>query len=206
MKNDLPKGPLEIELYLSHTHWDHIMGFPIFLPRYIFPEQKLNVYGPVTFEEDPLEDVVGGQMKYRYFPVNVGELASNIGYFRLKEDPFIDLGDGFKLATKILNHPITALGYRFEYKGKVLCTCYDTEPFRNLFITDPEDPEYDEAMAYEGGLVAEEQKQGDRAVFSMERICSSMIPSTLRMSISVTGSAGDTLRLNMQLRLPTGLR
>lgn len=158
MQNDLPNGPLEIELFLTHTHWDHIMGFPYFTPIYI-PGTKMRVYGPVTFEDDPLEDVVGGQMKYRYFPVNVGELASDIEYIRLQENPSIDLGNGVLLATKILNHPITALGYRFEYKGKIVCTCYDTEPFRNLFITDPAHQEYDEAMAYEGGLVADEQNK-----------------------------------------------
>ncbi|THB78525.1 MAG: MBL fold metallo-hydrolase [Desulfobulbaceae bacterium] len=158
MKTHLPKGSLDIELFLSHTHWDHIMGFPYFTPIYI-PGTKLKVYGPVTFEDDPLEDVVGGQMKYRYFPVNVGELASDIEYIRLKEDPSIDLGDGLMLSTKILNHPITALGFRFEYQGKKIVTCYDTEPFRNLFITDPDHPEYDEAMAYEGELVAEEQNR-----------------------------------------------
>jgi phosphoribosyl 1,2-cyclic phosphodiesterase len=158
MKHDLPQGPMDIDLFLSHTHWDHIMGFPYFTPIYI-PGTRLRVYGPVSFEDDPLQDVVGGQMKYRYFPVNVGELASTIDYIRLREDPGIDLGDGLVLTTKILNHPILALGYRFEYRGKVLCTCYDTEPFRNLFITDPAHPDYDEAMAYEGQLVAEEQNQ-----------------------------------------------
>jgi phosphoribosyl 1,2-cyclic phosphodiesterase len=154
--NDLSKGPIDADLFLSHTHWDHIMGFPYFTPIYI-PGTKLRVYGPVTFEEDTLEDVVGGQMKYRYFPVNVGELASDIEYRRLRETPHIDLGGGLTLLTKILNHPITALGYRFEYNGKVFCTCYDTEPFRNLFITDPSHPEYDEAMALEGEEVAGEQ-------------------------------------------------
>ncbi len=156
MQNDFSNGPLEMELFLSHTHWDHIMGFPYFTPIYV-PGTKMKVYGPVTFEDDPLEDVVGGQMKYRYFPVNVGELASDIEYIRLQENPNMDLGGNLKLATKFLNHPITALGYRFEYKGKVFCTCYDTEPFRNLFITDPEHPDYDEAMAYEGEEVAKEQ-------------------------------------------------
>jgi len=158
MKHDLPRGPLDIDLYLSHTHWDHIMGFPYFTPVYI-PGTKLRVHGPVSFEDDPLEDVVGGQMKYRYFPVNVAELASTIEYIRLREDPGMDLGGGLVLTTKILNHPILALGYRFEYRGKVLCTCYDTEPFRNLFITDPAHPDYDEAMAYEGQQVAEEQNR-----------------------------------------------
>jgi phosphoribosyl 1,2-cyclic phosphodiesterase len=158
MKNDLAKGPIITSIFLSHTHWDHIMGFPYFTPIYI-PGTKMIVYGPVIFEDDPLEDVVGGQMKYRYFPVNMGELRSEIEYVRLKETPGIDLGQGLRVMTKLLNHPITALGYRFEYKGKALCTCYDTEPFRNLFITNPADPNYDEAMAMEGEEVAREQNQ-----------------------------------------------
>ena len=156
MANDLPDGPIKTDIFLSHTHWDHIMGYPFFTPIYV-PTSAINVYGPVTFEDDPLGDVVGGQMKYRYFPVNLGELSSNIEYIRLKEDPSIDLGGGLQLSTKLLNHPITALGYRFEYDGRVVCTCYDTEPFRNLFVTDPEDPHYDEVMALEGEEVAAEQ-------------------------------------------------
>jgi phosphoribosyl 1,2-cyclic phosphodiesterase len=156
MGNDLPKGPIRADIFLSHTHWDHIMGYPFFTPIYI-PGTKLKVYGPVSFEEDPLEEVVGGQMKYRYFPVNLGELASEIEYIRLKEAPSIDLGNDLHLSTKLLNHPITALGYRFTYGGKTVCTCYDTEPFRNLFITDPNHPDYDEAMAFEGEEVAVEQ-------------------------------------------------
>ncbi len=99
-------------------------------------------------------------MKYRYFPVNMGELAAEIEYVRLKEESHIDLGDGITLSTKIINHPITALGYRFSFRGSVFCTAYDSEPFRNLFITDPDDPAYDELMAQEGDRVANEQNQG----------------------------------------------
>lgn len=156
MGNDLPKGPIKADIFLSHTHWDHIMGYPFFTPIYI-PGTMLRVHGPVSFEDDPLEEVVGGQMKYRYFPVNLGELASKIEYIRLKETPSIDMGNGLHLTTKLLNHPITALGYRFTFNGKSVCTCYDTEPFRNLFITDRDHPDFDEAMAYEGEEVAIEQ-------------------------------------------------
>ena len=165
MANDLPKGPIRADIFLSHTHWDHIMGYPFFTPIYI-PGTKLKVHGPVSFEEDPLEEVVGGQMKYRYFPVNMGELASEIDYIRLKEDPHIDLGEGLVLRTKLLNHPITALGYRFEYGKKAVCTCYDTEPFRNLFITDSSHPAYDEAMAFEGEEVAIEQNKAVEQFFA----------------------------------------
>lgn len=165
MGYDLPKGPISADIFLSHTHWDHIMGYPFFTPIYI-PGTTMRVHGPVSFEDDPLEEVVGGQMKYRYFPVNLGELASEIEYIRLKETPEIDMGEGLILRTKLLNHPITALGYRFEYDGKVVCTCYDTEPFRNLFITDPEDPAYDEAMALEGEEVAAEMNQAIEEFFA----------------------------------------
>lgn len=165
VKNDQLDGALDIDLFLTHTHWDHIMGFPYFAPLYI-PGTRLQVFGPVSFEDDPLEDVVAGQMKYRYFPVNIGDLSSQIQYIRLKENPEIDLGNGLKLATKILNHPILALGYRFEYRDKVFCTCYDTETFHNLFITDPDHPDYDEAMASEGEMVASEQNRALEQFFA----------------------------------------
>ncbi|MBU1640729.1 MAG: MBL fold metallo-hydrolase, partial [Proteobacteria bacterium] len=105
-----------------------------------------------------LESIVGGQMSYRYFPVRHLELAANIKYTSLKEGKF-DLGGGVLLTTKYLNHPVLCLGYRFEYKGKVFCTAYDTEPFQNLFCTDPSDPSYDKDMALEGKAVADEQNK-----------------------------------------------
>ncbi len=166
MQHDLPNGPISAKIYLSHTHWDHIMGFPFFTPIYI-PGSKLDVYGPVTFEDDSLEEIVGGQMKYRYFPVNFGELASDINYFRLNENlQGQDIGGGVKMTAKFLNHPILALGYRFEFDGTVFCTCYDHEPYRNLFITNPEDPDYDEAMALEGEEVAKEQNKAIEDFFA----------------------------------------
>ncbi|MDA8160592.1 MAG: MBL fold metallo-hydrolase [Desulfobacteraceae bacterium] len=155
MVNDLPKGPISASIYLSHTHWDHIMGLPFFTPIYL-PSTTLQVFGPVNHETETLDTIVGGQMTYRYFPVREAELAANISYANLKAGHF-DLGDGVSLTTKYLNHPILCLGYRFECRGKVFCTAYDTEPYRNLFCTDPNDPAYDELMASEGQAVAEEQ-------------------------------------------------
>lgn len=153
--NELANGPIHTELFLTHTHWDHIMGFPFFTPIYI-PTTALKVYGPVTYEDESLDKIVGGQLSYRYFPVREAELAANIEYIQLKEDRY-DLGDGITLYTKYLNHPILCLGYRFEYQGKVFCTAFDTEPFRNLFCSNPEDPSYDPAMAEEGNIIATEQ-------------------------------------------------
>jgi len=51
------------------------------------------------------------------------------------------------------------LGYRFEFDGKVICTAYDTEPFRNVFAVEPDDPSYDEEAIAEGELAAKEENQ-----------------------------------------------
>jgi len=164
MAHNLPKGPIRTEIYLSHTHWDHIMGFPFFTPVFV-PGTRLRVFGPVTYEEDSLDKIVGGQLTYRYFPVRQVELAAAITYHHLKEGRF-DLGDGITLVTKYLNHPILCLGYRFEWQGRVFCTAFDTEPFQNLFCTNPADPSYDAAMAAEGELVAREQNQAVEQFFA----------------------------------------
>ena len=157
MQNDLPKGPIDTSLFLTHTHWDHIMGFPFFIPIFI-PGTKLKVYGPVTFEDEGLEEIVGGQLTYRYFPVKHSELSANISYHALKEMS-LDLGGGLQVRTKYLNHPILCLGYRFEFEGRSFCTLYDTEPFRNVFPTDPEDPDYDPIAAREGEKAAKEENE-----------------------------------------------
>jgi phosphoribosyl 1,2-cyclic phosphodiesterase len=155
MQNDLPKGPIKTELFLTHTHWDHIMGFPFFIPIFI-PNTELKVFGPVTYEEDTLDKIVGGMLTYRYWPVRLTELAAKIEYFNLKEGSQ-DLGGGLWLTTKYLNHPILVLGYRFEYRGKVFCTAYDTEPFSNVFDVSPDDPSYDEEAVKEGAMAAQEE-------------------------------------------------
>jgi len=154
-KQDSEK-PFRVDIFLTHTHLDHILGFPFFAP--IFQHStRLNIYGPVTCEEDSLEAVLGGQLSYRYFPIRQVELAANIDYINLKEGSF-DLGDGIQLTTKYLNHPLLCLGFRFEYEGKICCTAYDTEPFQNLFITDPHDPAFDAIMAHEGEAAARDEK------------------------------------------------
>ncbi|MCP4020888.1 MAG: MBL fold metallo-hydrolase [Desulfobacteraceae bacterium] len=156
MENKSSKAPIDTDLLLTHTHWDHIMGFPFFAPIYA-KETKLRVYGPVSFHDETLKDIVGGQMTYRYFPVNQVELTSRIEYIEIKEGPIDIKNKDIKITTRYANHPVLCLGYRFEYKGKVICTLYDSEPYHNLFCTDPNDPSYDEIMALEGEKSAQEE-------------------------------------------------
>jgi len=150
--NDMKNGPLDIDLFVSHTHWDHIMGFPFFTPVFI-PGNKIRVHGPVNIGEEGLEKIFALQMSYNYFPLRADELAADITYELLKEGTY-NLEGEVKITTKILNHPIIDLGYRIEADGAVFTTAYDTEPFRNLFDGDPGDEDFDPDAKIEGEKAA----------------------------------------------------
>lgn len=146
-------GGLSVDILLSHTHLDHILGLPFFQPLY-GRDTRVSLYGPAISPEDRLEQVIGGQMSYRYFPVRPVELAAEIRYIDLREGTY-DLGDGISLSATYLNHPLLCMGYRIESGRRVLCTAFDTEPFHNVFITDPADARYDKVMAQEGEQAAQ---------------------------------------------------
>jgi phosphoribosyl 1,2-cyclic phosphodiesterase len=154
MGHDLPKGPIDADIFVTHTHWDHIMGFPMFTPLFV-PTTKLRVRGPVSYGDDTMESIMSTLFSYLYWPVRMSELAAHIEYDTITETA-LDLGSGLRVRTKYLNHPVLCLGYCFEYQGKSIVTAYDTEPFRNLFPANPTDPRYDEDVAREGEAAAKE--------------------------------------------------
>jgi ribonuclease BN (tRNA processing enzyme) len=157
LENDFKHAAIDTDIFVTHTHWDHIMGFPLFAPLFS-PTTKLRIHGPVSYENDTLESIIGTQLSYRYWPVRLSDLAARIEYNQIRETS-LDLGDGLRVSAKYLNHPVLCLGYRFEYQGKSIVTAYDTEPFRNLFPVNPDDPQYNEETAREGELAAREENE-----------------------------------------------
>ncbi|MDR0641264.1 MAG: MBL fold metallo-hydrolase [Treponema sp.] len=157
LANELKEHPVEADIFITHTHWDHIMGFPMFGPVFV-PGTKLKMWGSVSYDGDSLEKIIGVQLSYRYWPVRLDELSAHIEYEEIKQGS-MDLGGGLRLLTKYMNHPILCLGYRFEYEGKSIVTAFDTEPFYNIFPTNKDDPAYNEEAAREGEQVAESENQ-----------------------------------------------
>ena len=116
--------PKRGHLLITHTHWDHIQGFPFFAPLFV-PGSEWDIYAPRQLGRT-LEEILGRQMHRTYFPVPLGELAATIRYHELTEGTF-NLDD-VRVTTRYLNHPAPALGYRLEAGGVSVVYATDHEP------------------------------------------------------------------------------
>lgn len=117
--------PRHINLLIGHTHWDHIQGFPFFLPIFL-PNVELNVYAPAGFQRS-LENTLAGQMQYAYFPVKLQDLASRIHYNEIGEG-FFRVGEVL-VETQHLNHTAPTLGFRLSSDDATVVFSTDHEPY-----------------------------------------------------------------------------
>jgi len=118
------QGPIHGHLLITHTHWDHIQGFPFFAPLFM-PGNEWDIYAPgVTGRH--LEETLAGQMEYTYFPVRLDQLGATIRYHDVVEGTF-HIG-GVKVTAHYLNHPALTLGYRLEAGGASVVYATDHEP------------------------------------------------------------------------------
>jgi phosphoribosyl 1,2-cyclic phosphodiesterase len=123
-----PKKPVRVHMLVTHTHWDHIQGFPFFTPIYI-PGNELFIYGPRALEKS-LEEALMFQMQYSYFPVRGVELAARVKFTELGEETF-NIGD-LEVSTKSMNHPIRVLAYKVKHKGSSVIYTGDNEPYYDV--------------------------------------------------------------------------
>jgi phosphoribosyl 1,2-cyclic phosphodiesterase len=132
------KRPLRIHLLLSHTHWDHIQGFPFFSPIYN-PANEIFVYGPRALDKS-LQEAMMFQMQYSYFPVRGVELAAKMQFREIEEQTW-RIGD-IEFSTKSMNHPIRVLAYKFRRGDRSGAYTGDNEPYYDVMAEkgDPSDP------------------------------------------------------------------
>lgn len=112
-----------INLFLTHSHWDHIQGFPFFEPA-DDPEMKINILGcKLTYGK--LREILTYQMESKYFPVNFSDLKADITFKEI--NPGVHpIGSG-NLSFLQLNHPGTAYGFKLEDNSHTLVFLTDNE-------------------------------------------------------------------------------
>jgi phosphoribosyl 1,2-cyclic phosphodiesterase len=119
--------PNEAHLFFTHSHWDHIQGFPFFTPAFI-PGNCFHVYGVPSPNGATIEQRLHDQMLHPNFPVPLQIMQSSLQFYDLEVGEKIQIGD-IVLQTGRLNHPGEAVGYRVDWQGRSAAYITDTEHF-----------------------------------------------------------------------------
>jgi len=148
-------APLHLHLILTHVHWDHIQGFPFFVPAFV-PGNRLAIHGARPSEKS-LEKVLRGQMDREYFPVSLGDLSAEIHFHELRHRA-IRIGP-FEISHTEMDHPGMSTGYRIAADGKVVVCATDTELYHEGTVDLP--PEVASKRKERGEAVAALASEAD---------------------------------------------
>jgi phosphoribosyl 1,2-cyclic phosphodiesterase len=123
----LKQPPVEAYLFFSHSHWDHIQGFPFFVPAFV-PGNCFHIYGGVAPNGATMKQRLSDQMHHPNFPVPMQVMKSDMKFHDLMPGDVIQLDD-ITIETGPLNHPNSALGYRVTWQGRTAVYATDTEHY-----------------------------------------------------------------------------
>ncbi len=138
-QNLVSEFPLKAHVFISHTHWDHIQGLPLFLPIFV-PGNEVTIHGaadPIT--QRGIGEVLSRQMEYAYFPVREAELNARMAYQNMQEGQDVQVGS-VRVRCLLLNHPVLNFGYRLECGEKSFVFTGDHEWPYNIY--NPDESEY----------------------------------------------------------------
>ncbi len=120
------KGITSARLLMSHTHWDHINGFPFFSPAFSKGNEFVVMAGHLT-DHGGIEKILAGTMAQPTFPVPLEMMGASMAFEDFEAGETFKLFNEVTVRTAALNHPNGATGYRIEHGGKSMCYVTDTE-------------------------------------------------------------------------------
>jgi phosphoribosyl 1,2-cyclic phosphodiesterase len=120
----LRQGPVRVHLFVSHYHWDHIVGLPFFAPAYD-PRSELIIHG-ATRKGRGVRQILAGQMVDPYFPVDLGVFNARLRFVPLQDNGLVTMGP-VRLRAFETNHPGGVLAYRIDFKGRSMVYASDFE-------------------------------------------------------------------------------
>jgi phosphoribosyl 1,2-cyclic phosphodiesterase/CheY-like chemotaxis protein len=128
LNREFKEQPIDLSVLITHTHWDHIQGFPFFSPAYN-PNNRITIYG---FEgaRRGLQNTISSQMESPYFPISMQQMPGHIVIEELRDLEF-NL-NSVPIRAHFLNHPGVCMGYRICSDAGDICYLPDVELFQRL--------------------------------------------------------------------------
>jgi phosphoribosyl 1,2-cyclic phosphodiesterase len=120
-------GKSVYNIFMSHLHWDHIQGFPFFVPAFI-PGNQIRIY---SFHHE-LEDSFKNQQKTPLFPVPFDSMPAEKQFIVLETGREYQIG-GWAVSGIRQNHPGDSYGYCFERDGKKIVYSTDSEHMEDVW-------------------------------------------------------------------------
>lgn len=106
--------------FVSHPHWDHIMGFPFFVPAFQ-PDKQLHFYGG-----HDIEAALRRQQDNPSFPVPLQFMRANMQFRQLQPGQVVEAA-ALRVQMIAQHHHGHSYGYRFECNGKHVVYTTDAE-------------------------------------------------------------------------------
>jgi phosphoribosyl 1,2-cyclic phosphodiesterase len=123
------ESSVKAHLFFTHSHWDHIQGFPFFGPAFV-NGNCFKVYGALTPNGATVKQRLHDQMLHPNFPVPLQIMQANLQFYDLEVGEQLQIGE-VVIETGKLNHPGEAMGYRVNWNGLSVAYITDTEHFPN---------------------------------------------------------------------------
>jgi len=123
----MTESPVKAHLFFSHSHWDHIQGFPFFIPAFI-RGNTFKIYGIPSANGATIKQTLHDQMLHPNFPVPLQIMRADLEFYDLEMGETLHCGD-VTVETRPLNHPGEAVGYRVNWQGLSAAYITDTEHF-----------------------------------------------------------------------------
>lgn len=130
------KKDLSGHIFITHTHWDHIQGFPFFNP--LFQEtNRFTIYSDQSIIKS-VKTVLLEQMKPEYFPVAFHDIRAQITFNGFSRN-IVHIADLIKIESFLLNHTTGTVGYKITYADTSVVFATDNEPYDDFSGNDLRD-------------------------------------------------------------------
>lgn len=123
----LAQMPVEAHMFFTHSHWDHIQGFPFFTPAFI-KGNCFHIYGAIAPNGSTVEQRLNDQMLHPNFPVPLQIMGADLRFYDVEVGKPIEIAD-VVIEAAPLNHPGEAVGYRVSWQDHAVAYVTDTEHF-----------------------------------------------------------------------------